>query len=372
MVLRALNDIWTALRKFDDQALVFAGYAVLVYSIFLLIKNIIHKIQRKKCDKLWQMVISICLFGVLCIYLSYLVALTLSGRDPGKLYGRINLQIFGTFRANGDISAHAAENILLFIPFGILIPFKTRFFKKWWNLVLIAIISSMLIEISQLITGRGAFEVDDILLNTLGAFIGYIVFSLIYHSYIAFKKESQIPLGRHEQQINRVTLFLIQLLPIILILMMIFRFSSDEGELSGELSMFTTEKLLYTVNKLFSLGMTKEKILNSVADFEGIVRKLAHMTEYAMLTFFTFVFLYCRRIRNNLAFIFTFMFTFIIACLDEINQRSVAGRYSSITDVGIDCAASFIVLMLILILLALIRYFNGSRRLKNVFRRLIS
>ena len=371
MLLNALNDMWTALRRFDDQALGFAFKAVLVYSLIVIAVNVIQRIRKKNHMKIWQMALSICLFGVLCVYLSYLVSLTLSGREPGSRSNKVNLEILGTWRSDGTLSTHAAENVLLFIPFGILVPLTTRFFKKWWNLVLIAFISSMIIELSQLITGRGFFEIDDILLNTGGAVIGYAGFWVVYHSYIAFKHESQLPLSRNEQKINRVTLFIIQLLPVILMVMLIIGLGNDNADQSKMLSKFVTEKMLYILNKLFGWGWTAEKIEKSVPLYEGYVRKGAHFTEFSLLTFFSFVFLYCRRISNSLAFILSFALAAAIAVADEINQGSVEGRNMSVKDVGIDCMGSLTVLFIIFVILALIRYYNAHSRVKqrmNVFK----
>jgi VanZ family protein len=259
------------------------------------------------------------------------------------------------------MSRHALENVLLFVPFGILVPLKSNFFKKWWNLILAAFISSLSIEMAQLITARGYFEIDDILLNTAGAVLGYMAFWVVYKSYIAVKHETKLPLSRHEQQLNRMTLFAIQLLPVILVVMLIFGFGSDDADRSSELSMFITEKLLYVINKILNLKWTAEKIHNAVPLYEGAVRKGAHITEFAMLTFFTFVFLYCRKIKNSLAFIFTFVFTAVIAVLDELNQLHIDGRSGSVKDVVIDCFGSAIVLFFILLMLSLARFYHWRR-----------
>ena len=355
MLLRALNDIWTALRSFDEQALTFASRAVLIYIVYIVIVNIVRGFRGKKRIELWRVLLSIVLFGILCVYLSYLISLTLSGREAGSRTSKINLEVFGTWRPGGGISTHALENVFLFVPFGILMPVGFRFFRKWWNLILGAFILSISIELTQLLTARGYFEIDDMLLNTLGAFIGYMAFWVIYHSYIAFKHESMIPLSRHEQQINRVTLFIIQLLPVVLLIMMILGFGNEDAAHSSRLSSFVTEKLLYIVNKIMNLKWTAEKIEKSVPVYEGAVRKGAHITEFALLTLFSFVFLYCRRIKGRLVFGITFLFCFIIAVIDEMNQQRVDGRSGSFRDVMIDCFGMFVVLTVIFCILKAIK-----------------
>lgn len=69
-------------------------------------------------------------------------------------------------------------NIICFIPFGFLFPTLSykRGYKNGVTVTLLAAVFSILIETAQLIAKVGAFDVDDILLNTLGGIVGYIIF----------------------------------------------------------------------------------------------------------------------------------------------------------------------------------------------------
>lgn len=67
-------------------------------------------------------------------------------------------------------------NVAVFIPFGYLLPFL---FQRKRNLIMVlgyALFFSLGIELFQLFSAFGAFDVDDLLLNVLGAFIGYVVY----------------------------------------------------------------------------------------------------------------------------------------------------------------------------------------------------
>ena len=69
-------------------------------------------------------------------------------------------------------------NILLFIPFGYLLP--SLFPRlRWWQVVLLGLAFSLCIELLQLITKLGYADVDDLINNTLGAVIGFLCFKLI-------------------------------------------------------------------------------------------------------------------------------------------------------------------------------------------------
>lgn len=62
-------------------------------------------------------------------------------------------------------------NYMMFVPLGIMIP-RLHSYKKTMR---IAWIFSLTIEILQLVTTRGCFEIDDLIGNTLGAFLGCII-----------------------------------------------------------------------------------------------------------------------------------------------------------------------------------------------------
>ncbi len=60
------------------------------------------------------------------------------------------------------------QNILFFVPFGILFPAW-----KWKAVLISAFAFSVLIEAAQYVFGLGLCELDDVICNTLGAMIGY-------------------------------------------------------------------------------------------------------------------------------------------------------------------------------------------------------
>lgn len=66
-------------------------------------------------------------------------------------------------------------NIIPFMPIGFLLPLLFRSIS-WKGVSGIAVASSLCIETLQLVFRVGAFDVDDILLNTLGVLLGYLAF----------------------------------------------------------------------------------------------------------------------------------------------------------------------------------------------------
>lgn len=111
------------------------------------------------------------------IFISYFIMLfiiTIFEREPGSRTG-ISLKFFETLggpRAN----AYVIENVLLFIPLGILIPLKWKRLRNPFVCTFLGFCLSFAIEIIQLIAERGHFQIDDILTNTIGALLGEIIF----------------------------------------------------------------------------------------------------------------------------------------------------------------------------------------------------
>mgnify|MGYP002420959284 CR=1 FL=1 len=69
-------------------------------------------------------------------------------------------------------------NILIFMPVGYFSAMagkRRSFFKTlFWSFCL-----TFCVELMQLITKVGCFDVDDIFLNTIGGMLGYLVYALV-------------------------------------------------------------------------------------------------------------------------------------------------------------------------------------------------
>lgn len=68
-------------------------------------------------------------------------------------------------------------NIIMFIPFGYLVPFIWKNYQKLFKTIVLSFSFSLLIELSQLITTR-AVDINDLIANTLGGIIGYTIWKL--------------------------------------------------------------------------------------------------------------------------------------------------------------------------------------------------
>lgn len=70
-------------------------------------------------------------------------------------------------------------NIIPFMPFGFLLPIAYRNFNSFTKFIGMGIVTILFIELFQLFTKLGSFDIDDIILNMLGIICGYLMLILI-------------------------------------------------------------------------------------------------------------------------------------------------------------------------------------------------
>lgn len=93
-----------------------------------------------------------------------------------------NFTLFKTIKMYIDYSymlnsfENLVGNVVVFIPFGFLLPYIQMRCRNFWALLLNAFCFVLGIEVFQLFSAFGAFDVDDILLNCVGASFGWIAY----------------------------------------------------------------------------------------------------------------------------------------------------------------------------------------------------
>lgn len=77
-----------------------------------------------------------------------------------------------------------AVNIVMFLPYGFLVPFFVKDKKKVrLKVILTGCILSIGIELFQYVTALGQCDIDDVILNTVGVILGLGVYRLMYLFY---------------------------------------------------------------------------------------------------------------------------------------------------------------------------------------------
>lgn len=145
------------------------------------------------------------MFGVYIIGLIYFLFFAEStGRTfEGRTY-HYNLVLFkeiGRFlkyRESLGIMAvilNLAGNVVAFVPFGFFLPIINYKCRSLFYMIFVSFEFSLAVETIQLISKVGSFDVDDLLLNTIGGAIGYLSFMILNHirrKYYEKKKENRL------------------------------------------------------------------------------------------------------------------------------------------------------------------------------------
>lgn len=126
------------------------------------------------------------LFYLYIILLFYFLFLSERyGRDRPSDELRYNLVLFQEIRrfiqyrqilGLENFVVNIMGNILAFAPFGFLLPILKESYRHFLVITFLSMFFSLSIELIQLTTRVGIFDVDDILLNTVGGILGYIIF----------------------------------------------------------------------------------------------------------------------------------------------------------------------------------------------------
>ncbi|HOQ01665.1 MAG TPA: VanZ family protein [Acetivibrio sp.] len=132
------------------------------------------------------------------IYISYLAYLTLFDHSYGRgvVHRSINIVPFKTIIEFFTLSYswHAVlvnifGNIAAFVPMGFLLPIVFSKLSGLRRVIIAVLAATFSIEVLQYITGVGAADIDDILLNALGGLLGYLMLLFVKKGLMKLKTE---------------------------------------------------------------------------------------------------------------------------------------------------------------------------------------
>ena len=144
---------------------------------------------------------------------------------------------------------------------------------------------------------------------------------------------------------NKLIIYLLKplsFLPALLIMYMIFSFSSQTGTESGQLSYKVSQKLVQVGAVILDKDLSQSDIDMYAEKYHGHVRKLAHTTEYCILAVSLSIPLYAYGVRGIWLVLLAGFICVGFAATDEYHQSFVAGRGPSPKDVCIDSIGALI------------------------------
>lgn len=122
-------------------------------------------------------------------YLTVLLQEAFFSRPPGSRTS-VDMELFGTWGHSPQGNAYVIENVIMFIPWGLLLPVIIRLFRRGagaWLCILSGFLASVSLETVQYLTQRGHCQLDDVVMNTLGTLAGW----LLYKLFVKLKRKSR-------------------------------------------------------------------------------------------------------------------------------------------------------------------------------------
>lgn len=183
---------------------------IVIFTVSIVTVRIMYLIVHKEKFMLYKELFYLCtiLYAMLLFYV-------VTFQDVN--YGTNNFipfkEILRYEIGSGSFVKNILGNIILFIPFGLFVSYILKTRKKL-PIIFVTLIISTVIEFTQMQIGR-TFDIDDIFLNLVGGFIGYLI-------YDVFKM-----IGSHLPDFFRGVLFKNILTILIFIITIIIYINSD-------------------------------------------------------------------------------------------------------------------------------------------------
>lgn len=125
-------------------------------------------------------------------------------------------------------------------------------------------------------------------------------------------------------------------LPALLMLLVIFGFSNQNGDTSGGLSQNTSLNIIKTYDTVFQKNWDDAEISAYAEKIEYPIRKIAHVSEYLILAVLVCLPLSVYRLRGKRLFLTAVLLCVCAAAGDEFHQSFIPGRSPAVRDVFID------------------------------------
>ncbi len=141
---------------------------------------------------------------VFILYISMVIYFVFFSDHYGRVTGftefRYNLTPFAEIRRYltykelftwENLITNLAGNILVFSPFGFLVPMMRKKKTGLFAITFFTFLFSLFIESVQLVTKVGVFDVDDLIMNTLGGMVGFLLFEIGRNLYQFTQRKRQ-------------------------------------------------------------------------------------------------------------------------------------------------------------------------------------
>lgn len=158
------------------QSVIDMTWPMLLISVVVVVSlRITYLIKNRKHFTLYQELLALSfIIYILCLFQIVTFQDTVSWSSNNFIPFR---EIFRYHIGSRLFLKNVLGNVLLFMPFGFFSSYYLKF-RKPWVILGLTLVTSFSIEVVQMAIGR-VFDVDDILLNIVGGYLGYLIYYVI-------------------------------------------------------------------------------------------------------------------------------------------------------------------------------------------------
>lgn len=164
-MLSGLTNTIQGVMDFTWPTVIISVVVLVSFRICYLVKNKQRLVLYKELFALSFIIYGLCLFQVVTFQDN--VSWSTNNFIPFREMLRYNI-------GSRLFVKNVLGNMLMFLPYGFFISYYLKNKTPWLTLIL-TIIASFAIELVQMVIGR-VFDIDDIILNLLGGYLGYLVY----------------------------------------------------------------------------------------------------------------------------------------------------------------------------------------------------
>ncbi|OON99389.1 MAG: hypothetical protein ATN35_01535 [Epulopiscium sp. Nele67-Bin004] len=153
--------------------------------VVYIVTRLIYIIFRKvKIQFKTEVLLSVTVFYFLCLYVitvgrpswTFAVVMDVAYINIVPLVELLKLLEYGYITS---FMYNVIGNIIWFVPIGILLPMQSPKYRNIFVIAKCGFLTSFSIELLQFIFGTGISDVDDLIINTCGAVVGYVVYKIV-------------------------------------------------------------------------------------------------------------------------------------------------------------------------------------------------
>lgn len=152
-------------------------YGILAALVYLIYRKIRYKKILEPGAHEKRVIIARAIF---IVYMSVVLTITFFNRREGYS-DTVDLSLFSRLDNSRYYFVELVENVILFIPYGLLIPLVSEKLAPFLPAMVSGFLMSLSIELAQHLTQRGYCQLDDLVTNTIGVLFGWLLYQIIHY-----------------------------------------------------------------------------------------------------------------------------------------------------------------------------------------------